>query len=56
MNAAGDRDPRQNDSEAMASNPRQEVSWDSVDDMLENDSVVFPLAEAASPMFAESGL
>jgi RNA polymerase sigma-70 factor (ECF subfamily) len=56
MNAAGDRDPRQNDSEAMASNPRQEVSWDSVDDMLENESVVFPLAEAASPMFAESGL
>jgi len=41
---------------ALAANVRQEVGWDSVDEMLEKETVVFPLAEASSQVYAESGL
>jgi len=50
------REPGSDIDTAASANARQEVGWESVvTDMLENESVVFPLAEA-SPVFAESGL
>jgi RNA polymerase sigma-70 factor (ECF subfamily) len=42
---------------ALAANVRREVRWaDPDDDLLDKESVVFPLAESSSRMFAESGL
>jgi RNA polymerase sigma-70 factor (ECF subfamily) len=47
----------QNLDATLAANVRQEIGWDTMeDDLLEKDSVVFPLAEASTPVYAESGL
>jgi RNA polymerase sigma-70 factor (ECF subfamily) len=40
---------------ALAANVRREVHW-SDDDLLDKESVVFPLADSSSHMYAESGL
>jgi hypothetical protein len=58
VDANSERDVRDNaDSDAtMTADSRQEVSWDSVDDMLQKESVVFSLADTSSQVYAESGL
>lgn len=58
MQAAAD-EPGKEDSfdAALAANLRREVRWADPDgDLLDKESVVFPLAESSSQMFAESGL
>lgn len=58
VDANSERDVRDNaDSDAtITADSRQEVSWDSVDDMLQKESVVFSLADTSSQVYAESGL
>jgi RNA polymerase sigma-70 factor, ECF subfamily len=57
--AADQADQPDNFDAALAANIRREVRWtdrDRDDDLLDKESVVFPLAESSSQMFAESGL
>ena len=51
----GNHQARPNLDAALADNVRQEIGWDAIDDVLDKNAV-FPLAEAASQVYAESAL